>query len=229
MGRKTVLFICVVGVIALGVMTGNVDAQSDEAMKQAQANEPVVINGALTRPFSAASSTTRTTPDGPGTTIIYDDGIVTAAPSVSSFMYGNQFNTFSGGTVASHSVTRMSFYIVAGATGGDVFVSLYGPVAGTAAPFYEDLLVSLNNGTGAFNTATFGPYAGGGSFQAGVWYVAGDTVGLGSGTTAGQGHHGMMINDIVGTGFASLPSLNALVGATTVVVPVELMEFSVEN
>ena len=86
------------------------------------------------------------------------------------------------------------------------------------------------NVSGAFNTVTVGPYAGAGSFLAGVWYVAGDSVGLGGGTVNGQGHHGMIINDIVGTGFQRLPGVNALVRArSTFLIPVELIDFTVTD
>ncbi len=164
--------------------------------------------------------------------IIYDDGIATALPGAGllSYSVGNQFNTASGMTVKSFSVTMLSWYMFAGSGSDSVFISLYGPVSGTVAPFIEDISVPLNNGSGAFNTATIGPYAGAGSFQAGVWYVAGDTVGLGSGTVAGQGHHGMAIDDIVGTDWQTLPGLNALVGAATAnIIPVELTAFEISD
>lgn len=164
-------------------------------------------------------------------TIIYDDGVVTAAPAISSYCFGNHFNTANGSPVnASGSITQLSFFIVSGAGTDNVFVSFYSEPAGTVAPFIEDFSVPLNNGSSAFNTATVSPqvYTGPG-FLAGVWYVAGDTVGLGAGTVNGQGHHGMAINDIVGTDYQTLPGLNALVGATgDVLVPVELMSLSVE-
>ncbi len=123
----------------------------------------------------------------------------------------------------------VTFFLVTGAGTDGVFVSVFGSVSGTSAP----PLGSTNAGpnvSGAFNSVTFGPYVGVGSFLAGAWYVAGDTVGLGSGTVAPQGHHGMVINDIVGTGFATLPGLNALVRASTgFIVPVELQNFSIND
>ena len=65
--------------------------------------------------------------------------------------------------------------------------------------------------------------------EAGAMCIAGDTIGLGSGTVAGQGHHGMSINDIVGTDFITLSGINALVRASgDIIIPVELMTFSVE-
>ena len=230
MARKCFLVFCLVGVAALGLTTGDAQAQSDQERKQAQANQPVTITGPMTRAVEARPAAARPAPDGPGVTITYDDGIVTALPAINGYCFGNQFNTVSGGAVASHSITGLTFYIVTGAGTDAVFLSAYGPVAGTVAPFYDDTNVPLNVGSGAFNSFTFpAAFVGAGSFQAGVWYVAGDTVGLGSGTVASQGHHGMAINDISGTDFQTLGSLNALVSARTAVVPVELMQFSIEN
>jgi len=164
--------------------------------------------------------------------IIYDNGVWNASPTLSSNCYGNQFNSASGMTVKSFSVTMMSFYMIPGAGTDSVFLSVFGPVTGGgAAPVLTSVSVPLNNGSGVFNTHTFGaPLVGSASFLAGVWYIGGDTVGLGTGTVAGQGHHGMLINDIVGTGFTTLPGLNALVGAATAnIIPVELTGFSISD
>jgi len=164
--------------------------------------------------------------------IAYDDGVVNATPSTTSFCYGNQFNTFSGANpvMASGTVATLAFFAMTAAGTDNVFVSVYGPVAGTAAPFLDSSSVPLNNGPGAINTHVYAtPIAyTGSSFLAGVWYVAGDTVGMGTGTVLGQGHHGMMINDIVGTGFAPLTTLNAMVAAAGDILPVELMTFTVQ-
>lgn len=162
--------------------------------------------------------------------IIYDNGVVTAVPAVSSLCFGNQFNSASGDPVTNFSVTMLSFFIVSGAGTDAVFVSVFGPVNTTAAT--ASVLGSMTVApiaSNAFNSFSVGPYAGAGSFLAGVWYVAGDTVGLGTGTVNGQGHHGMVINDILGTGFVQLTTLNALVGATSAFIPVELMDFKVTD
>ncbi len=161
-------------------------------------------------------------------TIIYDDGVASALPLVSSMSYGNQFNTRSGDPVSSFSVSMLTFFLLTGAGTDNVFVSVFGSVNGTTAPVLGSMNVGPNV-SGAFNAVDIGPYAGAGSFLAGIWYVAGDTVGLGPGTVNGQGHHGMVINDIVGTGFQTLPGLNALVRATTGFIPVELMYFEVTD
>lgn len=164
-------------------------------------------------------------------TITYDDGMLTALPSLSSYCWGNHFDTAAGSPVqASGSVTQLQFFMATGVGTDGVFVSVYGPPVGTTAPFLDDISVTLNNGSATWNTATITAqnYTGTG-FLAGVWYVAGDSVGLGSGTVGMQGHHGMRINDIVGTDFATVASVNAMVRATgDVLVPVELMSFSVQ-
>jgi hypothetical protein len=215
--------------LALGLLIGAAQAQPETKTGPNDRAAPGTPSSqALPTPVSAS----RVAPTAIGT-IIYDNGVVTATPSISSYMFGNQFNTRNGNPVlATGTVTQMSFFILTGAGGDNVFISLYGPPSGTVAPFIDDQSVPLNNGSGSFNTAPFGPpnmYSGG-SFLAGVWYVAGDTVGLGSGTVNGQGHHGIAINDIVGTDFQTVPGLNAIVGATgEIIVPVELMGFSVDE
>lgn len=166
--------------------------------------------------------------------IQYDDGIMTGLPNVASESFGNQFNSALGGSVnASGSVTQMQFYL-ASVAGTAAFVSVFGPVAGTAAPVLASVNVTAV-AAGTWNTHAFGTAVSytGASFLAGVWLNAlppgADAVGLGTGTTAGQGMHGMHINDIVGTGFTAPGTFNALVRAGgDVLVPVELMSFSIE-
>ncbi len=162
--------------------------------------------------------------------IVYDNGVSTATPGTSSLCWGNQFSSRNGNPVGSFSVTMVTFYIVSGAGTDNVFISLFGPVSGTSASPLGSVSVPLNNGSAAFNTHTFAtPVAGAGSFLAGVWYVAGDSVGLNTTATVnGQGNHGMVINDFIGTGFSTFAG-NALVRAKTAVIPVELMDFTVTD
>jgi len=93
MARKCFLVFCLVGVAALGLTTGDAQAQSDQERKQAQANQPVTITGPMTRAVEARPAAARPAPDGPGVTITYDDGIVTALPAINGYCFGNQFNT----------------------------------------------------------------------------------------------------------------------------------------
>lgn len=165
-------------------------------------------------------------------TIQYDTGVMTATATVGSLTYGNQFDTALGLPVtANGTVTQVQFYM-ASVGGTAAFVSMYGPVAGTAASVITSVNVPVAVG---FNTLAFSHSYTGPSFLAGVWNNAappgGDHLGLDSaGTMSGQGFHGMLINDIVGTGFQTLPGVNAIFRATgNLVVPVELMSFSVDG
>lgn len=230
MSRKFVVCLCLVSLALAGAPILVADEPIDEvALRQQQNQQPVDITGPRTRALETPVQTVRNANRNVPTGIIYDDGVANAAPAVSSFCYGNQFNTVNGtGTVKSFSVTQLSFFMLTGAGTDNVFISVFGPVVGTAAPVLTSASVPAPN-SGAFNTVTISPAVGTGSFLAGVWYIGGDTVGLGTGTVNGQGHHGMMINDIAGTGFAALGTVNALVGASTAFVPVELMSFSVSD
>ncbi len=164
-------------------------------------------------------------------TIQYDTGTVTGTPNIGSVTWGNQFNTADGNPVtANGSVTQVQFYM-AGAD-GFAFVSMYGPVGGGTT---ASVIVSSNLAvvTG-FNTLPFNFGYTGPSFLLGVWADGSpitDMVGVDSaGTVGGQGFHGMVINDIVGTGFQTLPSSNVIMRPTgNLVVPVELMSFSVDE
>ena len=164
--------------------------------------------------------------------IVYDDGIQTGVPTISSLCWGNRFDTASGNPVADPgTVTRMTFFIDSGSGTDNVFVSLFDQQSGTTANVLTSSSVPLNNGPGTFNTHTFGSVVFNGGLLAGVWsFGSGDQVGLGSGTVNGQGHHGMRINDIVGTGYTELAGLNALVRVTGPnLIPVELMKFEIKN
>ncbi len=163
-------------------------------------------------------------------TITYDNGIYNMGPGLFTYCYGNQFNTYSGNPVmVSGVVTALDFFILGGAGTDNVYVSVFGPVVGTVAPVLESVSVSLTAGPSAWNHHTFATAVSytGSSFLAGVWFVTGDTVGLNAGTVAGQGHHGMYINGIFGTGFQT-STFNAMVRASGDVLPVELMNFTIQ-
>ena len=227
MSRKLLVYLCLAALVF-----------TSAPMLVGQEQKPAANPPAGPGPYTESLATARPTDQagqrggtrGGPVNIIYDDGIVTAVPAVSSLTFGNQFNSASGDPVTNFSVTMLSFFIVSGAGTDNVFVSVFGPANTTAGT--ASVLGSMNVPavvSNAFNSVSVGPYAGAGSFLAGVWYVAGDTVGLGTGTVNGQGHHGMVINDIEGTGFVQLTTLNALVGATSAFIPVELMDFKVTD
>ncbi len=227
MSRKLLVCLCLA---ALVVSAPLLIAQEQKPAENPPAG-PGPYSESLAEPQPTAQAGQRAGTRTGTITIVYDDGIVTAVPNAAgaSLTFGNQFNSASGDPVTNFTVTQLSFYIMPPAGTDNVFVTVFGPVSGTTAPVLQSISVPLNNGPGAFNTAAVGPVTGSGSFLAGVWYTGGDTPALGTGTVGGQGHHGMVINDIVGTGFTQLTTLNGLVGATTLKIPVELMDFKVTD
>jgi uncharacterized repeat protein (TIGR01451 family) len=166
--------------------------------------------------------------------IQYDTGVL-IAPSVhpTDRTFGNRFeravgaSSMSGAVLTSGSVTRLTFYL-AGLGGTNAFLSVFGPVSGTAAPLLHSVNVTgLEPG---WNTYTFSPPVAytGASFLAGVWNrnthattPVDDALGLDSATRLGQGHQGFSIDDLNGTGFTPLP-MNAMVRAFGNVLPPEL-------
>ncbi len=231
--KRSLILVVVVALCVGGAAT--LEAERTVPTEKAEymaANPEVATKGPSTRALDAPVQAARVKSSRAMGQIIYDDGVMTASPVTSSYCYGNQFDTFIGANpvMVSGSVTAMSFYMGTAAGTDAVFVSVFGPVSGTTASVLASASVPLNNGAGAFNTHVFASPINypGSSFLAGVWYIAGDTPGLASGTTAGQGHHGMVINDIVGTGFSLLSGLNGMVGAWGDVLPVELMTFTVQ-
>lgn len=177
---------------------------------------------------------TRSPKRAPGT-IQYDDGVASGpATAPTSEMHGNQFNSANGNPVmSSGSVTQVDFYMVSVAM-SNAFVTIMDQVNGTTA----NLLIStqatgVNSGT--FNNFVFSTpinYAGN-TFLAGVWLNAAppgaDALGLGNGSTGGQGFHGVNINDIAATGFTTVPSVNYLIRPTgNIITPVELINFEIE-
>lgn len=224
MKRVLTFAIPVALVLALG-LAATADAQSSRKRAENPTEaDRVGRDGAPTRRLPSPVFAGGARSLAPGT-IQYDDGTANALPTASSFCYGNQFNTAVGNPLtASGTITNLSFFVTG--TGTDnVFVSAFDQLAGTAANFLGSFSVPAN--AGGFNTAALNiPYVGN-TFLAGVWYIGGDTVALGTGTTAGQGIHGMLINDIVATGFSAL-SVNTLIRARgNVVIPVELTAFEV--
>jgi hypothetical protein len=225
------------------------EAMGEEAQKQFVRDYKAAVEATLppqtltvqSRPVAPVQTSRRMRARSSSSNLLqYDDGIVTSAPGTSSLMYGNRFDTADGsGPIAdSATVSNIQFFIASGAGTDNVFVSAFdnlNETAGTANPV-GSASMPLNNGSGDWNTASAGALgitnafapAGEDDLLVGVWYIAGDTVGLGTGTAGGQGHHGIQINDIVGTGYAELPGLNALVRLQGSNLPIEMIDLTIE-
>lgn len=166
-------------------------------------------------------------------TIVYDTGTAVLSTNAPGYCVGNRFNTFNGSqpVVVSGSVSSVSFYHFGGAF-SSFFISAFGPVSGTAAPLILSTLIP-QAGPGFYNAPFAFNYTGA-SFQAGVYdgnsATTGTQVGIDTGTVGGQGGHLMAIvwNTGGGTGFTVSPFANSVFRATGDLVPVELMDFSVE-
>ncbi len=165
--------------------------------------------------------------------ITYHSGVLGACCQ-NSFCVGNQFDTAlnTAGTglspvMMSGSITMATFNLISVA-GGAVFFSVFDNQTGTAAGQITSISLPAASGS---NTVTFAPaipYSGS-SFLAGIWQFNTDVPAVGTGTVGGQGFHGMSINDIVGTGFTTLATLNAAMSVSgNVLTPVELLNFEVE-
>jgi len=182
----------------------------------------------------------------PGSGIQYDSGNTTGTAGVASQMVGNRFDTAINtmGTACcspvetSGTITMATFEMVNTFFGSAVF-SVYSNVVGTGAVqvtsmAYPGLMTGLNTITlGGGGTAN--AYANG-SFLAGIWQFdpTMTAIGVDTGTTGGQGHHGISLNDgAMGTMLTNLTSLNAVMrlqgNLVTASVPVELIDFTIEE
>ncbi len=206
----------------------------DERQKRIDGNRvPIDWSAPKTRvlPFEEridTSSGEQTRAGGIAFPIRYDTGTVTALPVVGSVTYGNRFDTLHGVPLSYGCTLWTVQFYMAGVGGSQVFLSLFGPPAGTVAPLIVSRLVTAATG---FNTIVLSQQLTADSFLLGIWADASpiaDLVGLDSGT-AGHGHHGMIINDVVGTGFQSLPGINAIVRPAVTLFPVELLSFTVDE
>ncbi len=184
---------------------------------------------------------------GPIATVGYDTGTVTAqSVSPGARVFGNRFDTYLGSPVGpGNSVTQVTVF-VAGASGG-IFGTAFDQLntgAGTANSINDFNWTSTETAinVNALNTwivanageptpMTFA----GSSVLFGLWNTAANTgtdedaVGLdSSGTTMGQGFHGMQI-DFGGANYSTMPSTNAIVRITGPSLPVELTSFQLED
>lgn len=197
---------------------------------------PSEENAAGNGPASPPAST-RT----PGTSIQYDDGVVTGTAGIASQMLGNRFDTAQGNpVVSSGSVTMITFDMVNTFFGSVVF-SLFDQVSGTMANRVTSMarpgIMTGLNTLSVMSPTTNNAYQGG-TFLAGIWQFDPTMTGLGvgTGTTLGQGHHAISLNDNpTGTGLTTVTTgggggLNAVFRVVgDVAVPVELMEFKVDR
>ncbi len=241
-------WIWLVGLICCSAMAGLVLAESveidTEAMKSMSRDERIAYQRAYKAKIQALTQGTQKrrefTPAGRQAaapnkaigSITYHSGALGAC-CLPSFMQGNQFDSAldtSGTVIApvmmSGSITMATFDMIT-VSAPSVFLSVYDQQAGTTANFITSILTTAATG---LNVKTVGPvvYAGT-SFLAGAWQGGGDVPAVATGTVGGQGFHGVEINDIVGTGFATIGALNAAcaVGGN-VLTPVELLNFEIE-
>ena len=177
-----------------------------------------------------------------GTSIQYDSGTVEATNAgAASYSQGNKFNTAWNPTAGASgalnpvlttgSVTAVT--VSMGATAGSAAFLTIANGTATGATLVTSVSVPVAVG---LNTITGLAIATNGPFLGAIWQNAGgtsgDVIAMATGTTNGQGYHGVNFNDIALTDFSDVASRNAvfrvqgqLVADT---VPVELMNFSVE-
>ncbi len=186
--------------------------------------------------------------------ITYDTGTFTGIGTIpavpDNFAFGNNFDSVDGGPIggakATITITQLTAFmaIVNSSTTvtNNAFMTIFGPpnTAGVAVALTSANIGDLQPGT--FNTVALGTTITGTNlnFMAGVWNptngTTGDTnpctndcVGFdSSGTSNGQGFHGMAVEDFGGGNFTPNSVANAMLRATGALVPVELMSFSID-
>lgn len=173
----------------------------------------------------------------PGT-ITYDDGVSTITFGGGAII-GNRFNTHTGVPVlASGSVTQVQAVVIQGPafTSNSAGFVLEGPqtVGGGAQAIFSTFTAP---GTAVTETVTFSglsaAYTGSSFFVLFGDFASVYVPAFGTGTTNGQGHHGVVGYtggqgpNITGT-FDFGETLNSLVRASGNILPVELIEYGVE-
>ena len=173
----------------------------------------------------------------PGT-IQYDDGTVTTSFNISNAIIGNRFDTHATGNVmVSGTVDTVVAVVVQGSaftTSSAGFVML-GPetVSGGAMALFSTFTAGDGGPT---DTVTFTGL--GASYTGSSYYVLFGAFNnsyvpaFGTGSTNGQGHHGVIgLTGGMGPNITTISdqtTLNALVRTTGNVLPVELMQFTVD-
>lgn len=199
--------------------------------------DPAKVNQPAKQVNSKAQSSHRI----PGTSIQYDSGNVSGTGGVASQMIGNRFDSALNppGTMccfpveATGTITMATFNMVNTFFNSVVF-SLYSNVMGTTAVQVTSMAFAGRNtglNTLTFGTGTMGAYANG-SFLAGIWQFDPTMTGLAldTGTTGGQGFHGVSNNDgAMATMITDLTMNNAVFRIQgNVATPVELIDFTIE-
>ncbi|MEM9552790.1 MAG: hypothetical protein AAGC60_00905 [Acidobacteriota bacterium] len=179
-----------------------------------------------------------------GTSIQYDSGTVTGTYTATSLsrMVGNRFDTAAGAPVEnSGTITMVTFEMVRNDFYTGVFFTLLSDLVGaTARRVTEVLVTGVGAGLHTYtlnSTMTDNQYSNG-TFLAGIFQfqVNSTAVGVDTGTTLGQGFHGIEINDntamgggAFGTDFQTIGNRNVVFRVRgNVVTPVELMHFEVK-
>ena len=171
-------------------------------------------------------------------TIAYDDNVTTSTFGGGAII-GNRFNTHTGIPVfASGQVNTVQAVVAQGSgftTSSAGFVVLGPQTTGGGAMAIFSTFTGAATGTS--DTVTFtgfaASYTGSSFFVLFGDFASGYVPAFGTGSTNGQGHHGVvgytggMGPNITGT-FDFGGALNGLVRATGNIVPVELMQFSVD-
>jgi hypothetical protein len=162
-------------------------------------------------------------------TIQYDAGAVGTA-GASSFCVGNQFDSAAlNPLIASGSITMVQASMIS-VGGTAAFFSYFDQQAGTTAHLIDSVSVlGLAAGLNTFVPGLSTNDYVGNTFLAGMWRFNTDVPAVASGTTGGQGFHGMIINDIVATAFSRPGTFNAVlrVSGNVLSIPVELTGFEI--
>lgn len=172
-------------------------------------------------------------------TITYDDGVITNSFSGGAII-GNRFDTHDNGIqlTASGTVSTIAAVVVQGAantTDSAGFV-LEGPqtTGGGAMAIFSTFTAGLTSTTETVVFSGIGAsYTGSSFFVLFGDFASGYVPAFGTGTTASQGHHGVVgytggMGPNITSTFDFGGTLNALVRATGNILPVELIEYGVE-
>ncbi len=173
--------------------------------------------------------------------------------ALEDYNFGNRFNTDNGNTIplpiTVNTVQWFPAIVDSMTTGtGAVFITAFGLVntAGTMAPRLGTFASETGVAAGTWNTVMFTRTltgTGAGSIQVGMWNADTFTTGTGTGgtcaadcvglstvaVTGGAGHHMRVEDNAAGSNYAQITTAHALFRIIGNVVPVELMNFTIEE